>query len=93
MFLIEVDRVLKPGGYFVLTSPGSRQRRGSLGSKRGNTTGSFQEFIQKLCWNLLSEQEETFIWQKTTDPECYASRYVWLSSFFFARNVPYEVEY
>ncbi|KAH6822446.1 QUASIMODO2 LIKE 2 [Perilla frutescens var. hirtella] len=82
MFLIEVDRVLKPGGYFVLTSPGSRQQGSSVGTKRGSEKGTkrgsfsspFEEFTQKLCWNLLSEQEETFIWQKTTDSHCYASR-------------------
>ncbi|KAI3452899.1 hypothetical protein Pfo_009562 [Paulownia fortunei] len=73
MFLIEVDRVLKPGGYFVLTSPGSRQQGSSVGSKKGSISTPFEEFTQKLCWNLLAEQEETFIWQKTTDSQCYAS--------------------
>ncbi|KAJ1389839.1 S-adenosyl-L-methionine-dependent methyltransferase [Sesbania bispinosa] len=48
MFLIEVDRVLKPGGYFVLTSPTSRPQG--------------------------TQQDDTFIWQKTGDVACYASR-------------------
>ncbi|KAG6398878.1 hypothetical protein SASPL_140349 [Salvia splendens] len=73
MFLIEVDRVLKPGGYLVLTSPRSRGRRSSPGSKRGSASSPFEQFIKKLCWNLLSEQDGTFIWQKTTDSHCYAS--------------------
>ncbi|KAG1347811.1 hypothetical protein COCNU_06G016400 [Cocos nucifera] len=46
-FLIEVDRLLKPGGYFVLTSATSKGQ---------------------------GEQDETFIWQKTADFNCYASR-------------------
>ncbi|KAL0336496.1 UNVERIFIED_CONTAM: putative methyltransferase PMT5 [Sesamum radiatum] len=69
MFLIEVDRVLKPGGYFVLTSPRSRQR-----ASKGKIPTPFEEFTQKLCWNLVAQQEETFIWQKTTDSRCYVSR-------------------
>ncbi|XP_047953567.1 probable methyltransferase PMT5 [Salvia hispanica] len=73
MFLIEVDRVLKPGGYLVLTSPRSRGRRSSPGSKRGSASSPFEQFIKTLCWNLLSEQDGTFIWQKTTDSHCYAS--------------------
>lgn len=73
LFLIEVDRVLKPGGYFVLTSPRSRQQ----GSK-GAISTPFEEFTPKLCWNLLAQQEETFIWQKTTDAQCYISRWDWL---------------
>ncbi|KAG8383043.1 hypothetical protein BUALT_Bualt05G0143400 [Buddleja alternifolia] len=73
MFLIEVDRLLKPGGYFVVTSPRSRQQESSVGTKKGSTSIPFAEFTQKLCWNLLGEQEETFIWQKTSDAQCYVS--------------------
>ncbi|PIN21946.1 Sarcosine/dimethylglycine N-methyltransferase [Handroanthus impetiginosus] len=74
MFLIEVDRVLKPGGYFILTSPKSRHQGSSVGSKRGSISTPSEEITQKLCWNLLAEQEETFVWQKTVDSQCYASR-------------------
>jgi hypothetical protein len=61
MFLIEVDRILKPGGYFVLTSP------------KRNLLAPVEELVKKLCWSLLAEQEETLVWQKTTDAECYTS--------------------
>ncbi|KAK3042324.1 hypothetical protein RJ639_002370, partial [Escallonia herrerae] len=73
MFLIEVDRVLKPGGYFVLTSPTSRQHGSSAGSKKGIMSNQIEELAQKICWSLLAQQEETFIWQKTIDAECYTS--------------------
>ncbi|CAK9186194.1 unnamed protein product [Ilex paraguariensis] len=68
MFQIEVDRLLKPGGYFVLTSPTSSRH----GSSRSLLT-PIEEFTHKLCWSLLAQQEETFIWQKTVDAECYIS--------------------
>ncbi|KAL8533659.1 hypothetical protein ACS0TY_009890 [Phlomoides rotata] len=68
MFLIEVDRVLKPGGFFVLTSPRSRQQ-----SK--GTSMPFEELTSKLCWNFLAHQDETFTWQKTTDAQCISSKY------------------
>lgn len=70
MFLIEVDRVLRPGGYFVLTSPKRRQQ----GSK-GAIPTPLEEFTPKLCWNLLAQQDDTFIWQKTTDAQCYSSKH------------------
>lgn len=66
MFLIEVDRLLKPGGYFVLTSPTNRVQGGSL--------RRIEVFTQNLCWNLLAQQEETFVWQKTADAQCYSSK-------------------
>nr|KYP34901.1 hypothetical protein KK1_044089 [Cajanus cajan] len=74
MFLIEVDRVLKPGGYFVLTSPTSRSQGSSSQMKRKNMLLPMEELTQQLCWTLLAQQDETFIWQKTADVNCYASR-------------------
>ncbi|KAL7091273.1 hypothetical protein ACP275_12G095300 [Erythranthe tilingii] len=70
MFLIEVDRILKPGGYIVLTSPRSRQQR-----NKGSISTPFEEYTQKLCWNLVAKQEDTFTWQKTTDARCYISKH------------------
>ncbi|XP_058730590.1 probable methyltransferase PMT5 [Vicia villosa] len=73
MFLIEVDRVLKPGGYFVLTSPASKLP-GSSREKKRITLNPLEELTQQLCWTLLAQQDETFVWQKTADLNCYESR-------------------
>ncbi|KAI3714310.1 hypothetical protein L1987_72907 [Smallanthus sonchifolius] len=63
MFLVEANRILKPGGYFVLH-----------GTSLSTQTGSMIEgFTHKICWTLIGRQEETFIWQKTIDPQCYSS--------------------
>lgn len=59
MFLIEADRILKPGGYFVL---------------HGASLSTIEEFTRKMCWTLTAQQDETLIWQKTTDAQCYSSR-------------------
>ncbi|XP_020519162.1 probable methyltransferase PMT5 [Amborella trichopoda] len=72
--LIEVDRVLKPGGYFVLTSPVTKSRGGGVNSKARNSLTFIEEFTKRICWSLLSQQEETFVWQKTAEISCYASR-------------------
>uniref|UniRef100_A0A5B7AUU7 Methyltransferase n=1 Tax=Davidia involucrata TaxID=16924 RepID=A0A5B7AUU7_DAVIN len=74
MFLIEVDRLLKPGGYFVLTSPASRLHGNSPSAKKGSLLTPIEEFTKKICWSLLAQQDETFIWQKTVEADCYASR-------------------
>ncbi|GMY25865.1 probable methyltransferase PMT5 [Fagus crenata] len=74
MFLIEVDRVLKPGGYFVLTSPTGKLQGSSVIMKNGNMLTPLEELTQEICWSLLAQQDETFIWQKTMDTNCYASR-------------------
>lgn len=33
-----------------------------------------EQLTQKLCWTPLAQQDETFIWQKTADVNCYESR-------------------
>ncbi|KAE9597342.1 putative sarcosine/dimethylglycine N-methyltransferase [Lupinus albus] len=74
MSLIEVDRVLKPGGYFVLTSPTSRPQGSSSRGKKRTLTNPIEDLTQQLCWTLLAQQDETFIWQKTAEVNCYSSR-------------------
>ncbi|KAJ0865773.1 putative S-adenosyl-L-methionine-dependent methyltransferase [Helianthus annuus] len=66
LLLIEADRILKPGGYFVLHGS-------SLSTKKGSMASPIEEFARKICWAFIAQQEETYIWQKTTDPQCYYS--------------------
>ena len=81
MFLIEVDRLLKPGGYFVLTSPTSKPYGSATGTKKRNMLTPLVEFTEKICWSLIAQQDETLIWQKTVDSHCYSSRLVYTDSF------------
>ena len=72
IFLIEVDRVLKPGGYFVWTSPlANVQSRNKEKQKRWNFV---RDFVENLCWELMSQQDETVVWKKTSKKSCYNSR-------------------
>ncbi|KAI5597823.1 hypothetical protein POPTR_002G098000v4 [Populus trichocarpa] len=69
-FLIEADRVLKPGGYFVWTSPLTNARN-KENQKRWNFV---RDFAENLCWEMLSQQDETVVWKKTSKRSCYSSR-------------------
>lgn len=72
LLLVEIDRVLKPGGYFVWTSPLTNARnKESL--KRWNFV---HDFAESICWTLLSQQDETVVWKKTIKTKCYSSRSV-----------------
>ncbi|KAG2302016.1 hypothetical protein Bca52824_030667 [Brassica carinata] len=74
MLLLEVDRVLKPGGYFVLTSPTNKAQGNLPDTKKTSISTRVNELSKKICWSLTGQQDETFLWQKTTDSNCYSSR-------------------
>ncbi|KAK7351188.1 hypothetical protein VNO77_10456 [Canavalia gladiata] len=70
LLLIEADRLLKPGGYFVWTSPLTNAR-----DKDSQKRWKFiQTFTENLCWDMLSQQDETVVWKKTRKRNCYSSR-------------------
>nr|CAD1826299.1 unnamed protein product [Ananas comosus var. bracteatus] len=65
IFLIEVDRLLRPGGYFVWTSHLNTVR--SLRDKENQKKWTaIRHFAENLCWDMLSQQDETIVWKKTT---------------------------
>ncbi len=68
-YFIEVDRILRPGGYFVLSGPPvnwpGKEREYEI----------LQELVtKKLCYTLVSITENTGIWQKPTNASCYIAR-------------------
>lgn len=74
ILLIEADRVLRPGGYFVWTSPITNTQafhRNKDYQKRWNFV---HDFAENLCWEMLSQQDETVVWRKTSKKNCYSSR-------------------
>lgn len=74
IFLLEVDRLLRPGGYFVWTSQMNTHR--SLRDKENQKKWSMiHDFAENLCWDILSQQDETIVWKKTSKKKCYTSRY------------------
>ncbi|MQL72715.1 hypothetical protein Taro_005046 [Colocasia esculenta] len=73
IFLVEVDRLLRPGGYFVWTSSTNTQR--SLRNKENQQKWTFiRDFSESLCWDMLAQQDESIVWKKTSKKNCYSSR-------------------
>ncbi|CAN1345807.1 Probable pectin methyltransferase QUA2 [Linum perenne] len=89
IYLIEVDRVLRPGGYFVWTSP--------LTNAHNKETLGRWSFIRNLaeniCWVLLSQEEETVVWRKTTKKSCYSSRKSGSGPSLCSKNYDVEAPY
>ncbi|KAJ9567736.1 hypothetical protein OSB04_003702 [Centaurea solstitialis] len=72
--LIEVDRVLRPGGYFVWTSPVANTPVSARNKDNLKRWDFVRNFAKDLCWDLLSQQDKTVVWKKPSSKDCYASR-------------------
>ncbi|KAL2649195.1 hypothetical protein R1flu_017323 [Riccia fluitans] len=62
--LLEADRLLKPGGFFVWVD---------LEEEKTNSDG-MKDLAEKMCWNLVAKEARTSIWEKPTDEACYYHR-------------------
>ncbi|TXG62794.1 hypothetical protein EZV62_009788 [Acer yangbiense] len=71
-YLIEVDRILRPGGYWILSGPPVNWEKHYRGWNR--TTADLQEeqsgiekTARSLCWKKLGQKGDLAIWQKPTN--------------------------
>eukprot|EP00245_Coleochaete_scutata_P010145 TRINITY_DN3503_c0_g3_i1.p1 TRINITY_DN3503_c0_g3~~TRINITY_DN3503_c0_g3_i1.p1 ORF type:complete len:705 (+),score=194.15 TRINITY_DN3503_c0_g3_i1:32-2146(+) len=64
--LVEVDRVLRPGGYFVWTSPAAD--RDDETDKKWRE--QMNELIDRVCWKQIQREHLTVVWQKPAKDEC-----------------------
>ncbi|KAM7499622.1 hypothetical protein LguiA_024036 [Lonicera macranthoides] len=69
IYLGEVDRLLRPGGYWILSGPPINWKKHWKGWQRAkedlNAEQSVIEKVAKsLCWNKLVENGDIAIWQK-----------------------------
>ncbi|KAI3432091.1 Methyltransferase [Psidium guajava] len=69
IYLIEVDRVLRPGGYWVLSGPPINWKKHWSGWQRTMDDLSAEQtrienVAKSLCWKKLAEKDDIAIWQK-----------------------------
>ena len=85
---MEVDRVLRPGGYWILSGPPIRCRKYWRGWDRTREDlnaeqTSIENVARSLCWKKLVEKDDISIWKKPTNHlQCIANQKM-------ARNPPF----
>ncbi|KAJ7962313.1 S-adenosyl-L-methionine-dependent methyltransferases superfamily protein [Quillaja saponaria] len=72
IYLTEVDRVLRPGGYWILSGPPINWERHWKGwGRTREDLKAEQDLIEKvaksLCWKKLTQKADLTIWQKPTN--------------------------
>ncbi|EFJ31436.1 hypothetical protein SELMODRAFT_168608 [Selaginella moellendorffii] len=67
-YMIEMDRLLRPGGFFVLSGP-------PVGWKKQEAEWQeLQELIERMCYTQVAVENNIAIWQKALNHTCYVDR-------------------
>ncbi|KAG7598204.1 S-adenosyl-L-methionine-dependent methyltransferase [Arabidopsis suecica] len=79
MYLMEVDRVLRPGGYWILSGPPINWKVNYKAWQRPKEDlqeeqRKIEEAAKLLCWEKKYEHGEIAIWQKRVNDEACRSR-------------------
>lgn len=70
ILLLEVDRLLKPGGYFIWSAPPAYRED----VENRQIWKDMTELVTNMCWTVAAHQDQTVIWQKPLTNECYEKR-------------------
>uniref|UniRef100_A0A0D3HNR1 Methyltransferase n=1 Tax=Oryza barthii TaxID=65489 RepID=A0A0D3HNR1_9ORYZ len=72
MYMMEIDRVLRAGGYWVLSGPPINWRTNHKAWERTEADLAaeqqlIEEYAAMLCWEKLAEMGEAAVWRKRPD--------------------------
>ncbi|GAB2274244.1 hypothetical protein Dimus_009009 [Dionaea muscipula] len=80
LYLIEVDRILRPGGYWILSGPPIHWKKYWRGWERTEEDlkqeqDAIEDVAKRLCWSKVVEKGDLAIWQKPINHiQCIKSR-------------------
>ncbi|RLN07389.1 hypothetical protein C2845_PM11G30360 [Panicum miliaceum] len=92
LYLIEVDRVLRPGGYWILSGPPINWKKYWKGWERTKEDlnaeqQAIEAVARSLCWTKVKEAGDIAVWQKPYNHAgCKASRKVKSPPFCSGKN-------
>jgi SAM-dependent methyltransferase len=70
ILLLELDRLLRPGGYFAYSSPEAyAQDEEDL-----RIWKEMSALVERMCWKIAAKRNQTVIWVKPLTNDCYLER-------------------
>ncbi|KAG8634951.1 hypothetical protein MANES_17G110500v8 [Manihot esculenta] len=70
ILLLELDRLLRPGGYFAYSSP-EAYAHDPQNRRIGN---AMHDLLKRMCWRVVVRKDQTVIWAKPTSNSCFLKR-------------------
>ncbi|KAJ8773956.1 hypothetical protein K2173_009387 [Erythroxylum novogranatense] len=77
IYLLEVHRILRPGGFWVLSGPPVNYENHwkgwntTIGEQRSDYE-RLQELLTAMCFKLYNKKGDIAVWQKDSDDSCYS---------------------
>ncbi|XP_047313993.1 probable methyltransferase PMT10 [Impatiens glandulifera] len=72
--LLEVDRLLRAGGYFVWSPPLTFINHNSSQSHNLQQWKEMEDLTERICWKIVKKEDNIVIWQKPLNNSCYLNR-------------------
>ncbi|PSS30195.1 Methyltransferase [Actinidia chinensis var. chinensis] len=70
ILLLELDRLLRSGGYFVYSSPEAYAHD----AENRRIWNAMYDLLRRMCWRVVSRRDQTVIWAKPLSNSCYTKR-------------------
>eukprot|EP00250_Pteridium_aquilinum_P021226 c25061_g3_i1 orf=435-2372(-) len=70
ILLLEVDRLLRPGGFFAWSSPPAYRDD----AEDVQIWNDMSDLVKRMCWSVAAKEGQTVIWMKTLTDDCYKER-------------------
>ncbi|KAL2632624.1 hypothetical protein R1flu_004103 [Riccia fluitans] len=79
VYLLEVDRVLRPGGFWVLSGPPVNYGVHWMGwesteEKQKRDLDNIKDLLSKMCYKEYAAKDDLAVWQKPLNNDCYEQR-------------------
>ncbi|KAG6767556.1 hypothetical protein POTOM_028766 [Populus tomentosa] len=94
LYLMEIDRVLRPGGYWIFSGPPINWKANYKGSEVGaqeleQEQARLEDLAVRLCWKKVAEKGAIAVWRKPNNHiHCIIKSRIWKSPRFCINSDP-----
>lgn len=94
LYLMEIDRVLRPGGYWIFSGPPINWKANYKGSEVGaqeleQEQARLEDLAVRLCWKKVAEKGAIAVWRKPNNHiHCIIKSRIWKSPRFCINSNP-----
>ncbi|XP_039056506.1 probable methyltransferase PMT21 [Hibiscus syriacus] len=76
IYLLEVHRILRAGGFWVLSGPPINYEHRYQGwntteEEQRDVYEKLQDLLSSMCFTVYAKQDDIAVWQKSSDSSCY----------------------